>query len=96
MFPRESLEYMEVRGSGEEATLGSRLADADEPRMKVTSIICLGFAALLVVGALSNKKFYFGKMGGGAAGRQMPTWAARAIIILIAGMFIWAALTVER
>lgn len=49
-------------------------------------------AAVLVVGAFTNRISYFGRMGGGSSGRRMPAWLARLIMLVIALMFAWYAL----
>ncbi len=59
--------------------------------MTLKSVGFLALAALLTIAAISNKEFNFGKMGGGSSEKPMPTWAARAVMLVIAAMFTWYA-----
>jgi hypothetical protein len=55
----------------------------------VERLLFLLLAMLFVIGAVGNKVFHWGKMGGGSSGRRMPTWLARTILLTVAGMFVW-------
>jgi hypothetical protein len=63
--------------------------------MIVRRTACLVAALALIIGAMSNTKFYFGQMGGGPSERPMPTWVARVVILAIASLFVWYALIPE-
>jgi hypothetical protein len=61
----------------------------DFPVMSFEKVASLIAAAICVMAAVSNKVFYFGKMGGGETGKRMPTWLVRLIVFAVAGMFVW-------
>ncbi len=63
-----------------------------ERLMNLARILSFAAAVLFVLGAIANKVFYFGRMGGGASERRMPTWLARAILAIGALAFAYYAL----
>lgn len=61
--------------------------------MTLKSAVFLALAALLAIAAIANKTFTFGKMGGGSSEKPMPPWAARTVMLAIAALFAWYALS---
>jgi hypothetical protein len=54
--------------------------------MTVDKLALLTLAVVLIIGAFTNRIFYFGRMGGGSSGRSMPASLARLIMLIIASM----------
>jgi hypothetical protein len=60
--------------------------------MNLARILSFAAALLFTFVAITNKVFYFGRIGGGASERPMPTWLARTILAIVGGAFAYYAL----